>query len=175
MTMNQTEPNTENLQINPQNRRSHGRKNIPIEKLIELRKKNLSYSQIAAILNIHPKSVQYRLQPIAEDIELTKDYVKNRTEILQYKQRELLNAITPTKIAKAHLQQLVWSFGVLYDKERLESGKSTANISYANLLQSQERVATERESIDAEILRLGGSVDNPTPEDVDKPDNDVTP
>lgn len=133
----------------------YGSKNIPIETLIDLRKKNLSYPEIASILKIHPKSVQVRLTPLMKDLELTDTFHKHRADILRYKQRLLLNGITAAKIEKANIQQLTWAFGVLFDKERLEMGQLTQIVGYVDLIKSKQRLSSEMDSIEAELVEAG--------------------
>ena len=55
-------------------------------------------------------------------------YKHNRADILAMKQAEMTSSITDEKLKKANMRDLVWSFGVLYDKERLERGQSTGNL-----------------------------------------------
>jgi len=40
------------------------------------------------------------------------------------------------------------SFGTKYDKERLEEGKSTQNIAYADIIKAQDRIKSELEELD---------------------------
>jgi len=45
----------------------------------------------------------------------------------------ILENLTPDKMTKATLSQLVMAFGVLFDKVRLHRGESTANVAVANV------------------------------------------
>ena len=53
-----------------------------------------------------------------------------RGDIFADLQRKTLSAITPDKLAACSAQQLATIAAILYDKERLESGKSTENIAH---------------------------------------------
>jgi hypothetical protein len=55
-------------------------------------------------------------------------FVENRNAIVKSKQAEILRALTPDKIEKATAKDLTVCYGILLDKDRLESGESTANI-----------------------------------------------
>lgn len=90
-----------------------------------------------------------RLQRAGVEIELTKKYVNHRVEILANFQRKILNAITDAKIEKAPLDRLVWSASVLYDKERLELGKSTHNIAYADIIRAKVKLQEEINALDS--------------------------
>lgn len=56
------------------------------------------------------------------------EYKENRADILAGVGRKILATITDADIKKASLNQKVVSYGILYDKERLERGESTENI-----------------------------------------------
>jgi len=56
------------------------------------------------------------------------EYKENRADILAGVGRKILATITDEDIKKASLNQKVVSYGILYDKERLERGESTENI-----------------------------------------------
>lgn len=137
--------------------KTNGSWRIPIEAIIDLKAQNFSNSEIAQRLNCHPSNITGRLQAI----ERTKQYVKNRVFILQDLQRKLLNHLTDGKLKKANPQQLVWAYGVIYDKERLETGQSTQNIVYADMIKAKESIKSERQKlieekgwIDAEFKEL---------------------
>jgi hypothetical protein len=86
-------------------------------------------------------------------VELTKDYVNHRPFILQDLQRRIIQYITPAKLKKAAVNQLVWSYGVLYDKERLETGQSTQNIAYAEAIKARDQHKIQLDEL-REIHRL---------------------
>ena len=105
-----------------------GSKGIPIETIIELRKKNLSCSQIATLLKCNPSNITRRLKTIDEAIETTNHYRSNRGFLLSLEQNRIRHSITNADLKRAGLRDKVISIGVLFDKERLEEGKSTENI-----------------------------------------------
>ena len=104
---------------------------IPIAKLIELRTKNpnLTYQQIGDMLGCSKVNVINRLKPYKEEIESLPTFKKSRGDILALVQSKLLNSLTLEDIKGASLLQKVTAMGVLYDKERLETGQSTSNTS----------------------------------------------
>ena len=62
-------------------------------------------------------------------------FVENRNAIVKSKQRMILDAITPEKVEKAPMRDLAVSYGILLDKDRLESGESTSNVaSWTNVV-----------------------------------------
>ncbi len=115
--------------------KTNGAWRIPIEAIIDLKSKNLANSQIAKLLNCNPSNITRRLQ----DVELTKQYVNHRPTVFAHIQRIILNSITDADIKKANLRDKIVSAGILYDKERLETGQSTQNIAYADALKARDQ------------------------------------
>ena len=58
------------------------------------------------------------------------EYKKNRADILAGVGKRILETLTDEDIKKASLNQKVVSYGILYDKERLERDKSTVIVGY---------------------------------------------
>jgi hypothetical protein len=56
------------------------------------------------------------------------EYRKHRADILAGLQHKILSSLTEGDIKDASALQRVTAAGILYDKERLETGKTTANI-----------------------------------------------
>ena len=142
-------------------------KYIPIQELLDLHSKSLSHSQIAKIVKCSPANITQRLQ--ASGITSLEKYKKNRANVLALIQSKIINSISDAEIKKANLQQKMWAFGVLYDKERLETGRSTQNISSISLHQSIDSKLQEIEAM------LHGSVDKSELEDVHNAENGVSP
>lgn len=130
--------------------RQFGPKGIAIENIIELRQRGLSVGQIGKLLGCHNSNISRRLQTVSEDIDLTDKYVNNRAKIFAYHQRKIIQSITPTDISKAGLLEKVKSASFLYNAERLETGQSTQNIAYADMLQARDKARKRREELEAE-------------------------
>jgi len=118
-------------------------KYIPIERIIELRKKHLSCAEIAKILGCSKPNIVQRLHKISEELDLTDHYVNNRSKILAFQQRRIIQSITDADLKKAGLRDKVISTGILFDKERLEEGKSTSIVFYADLIKAKQIVDQE--------------------------------
>lgn len=104
-------------------------KGIPIETILELRNKNLTLEQIGKIVGCTKQTVSQRLKDYEPTFQKIEHLKKHRADILTLKQGEILNALTEDEIKKASPQVKGMLFGILYDKERLERGQSTENIS----------------------------------------------
>ena len=99
-----------------------------LQKIIELRDKGLSQSQIAKLVGCSREAICQRLQRNDLQMGPVKEFVSKRAEYLAQMQWRLLDSITDTEIQKMAPDKRIWSFGVIYDKERLETGQSTGNI-----------------------------------------------
>ncbi len=102
---------------------------VDVNQAIDLKyNRHLSYAQIAAIQGVTPQAIHQKIKdllPIPEN----QVYMDHRADILSNTQLRLLAALDDDKIKKMAGDRLVWSAAVLYDKERLERGMSTANLS----------------------------------------------
>jgi len=101
-------------------------KHIPIETILDLRRKKLSCSQIACIVGCCKQNIQQRLKD--SGLEHLETHKKYRADILALKSREILESIDTADIKKAGLRDRVIAYGTLYDKERLELDKATSII-----------------------------------------------
>lgn len=131
---------------------SRAPKGIPIESILELRDKNLTQEQIAKILGCTKQTVNQRLKaynPIFNQIE---SFKKHRGDALSYTQARILNSLTPADIKNASLLQRTTAFGILYDKERLERGQSTENLSIRSMTQSLSKDIDEISNRRAELM-----------------------
>lgn len=118
---------------------------IPLERCVELVKKGLSHSEIAKILGCTRECVSRRVQGL--ELGSLKDYQENEHTILAFHRRRILNSITDNDLKRAGLSQKVIGAGVLLDKERLISGKSTANIN------ASVEMTVEHKAIAEEVIR----------------------
>jgi len=98
-------------------------KGIPLELLITLRKKGLSYDSIARVVGCSDANVKDRLRGLDSEIRMASEYVKNRADVLSFHQRRILNSISKRNLQKASLKDKAVSFGVLFDKEKIETNK----------------------------------------------------
>lgn len=68
-------------------------------------------------------------------------FVDNRVDIVRSKQQLILDNITPAKIQTATFKDLAVGYGILLDKDRLESGQSTSNMaSWTKVVQVSQAV-----------------------------------
>ena len=88
---------------------------------------NLSYAKIAAIQGVTPNAIFKRIKHLLPD-QFTDTYQANRADILSAMQVKLLSQVDDSRLKKMSVRDAVVSAAILYDKERLERGMSTANL-----------------------------------------------
>jgi hypothetical protein len=88
----------------------------------------LTYEQIAAIQGTSKQNIHRKIKHLLPTKE-TDEYKNNRADILAHTQLRLIKALTDDKIKKMQPRDIIVSYGILYDKERLERGESTENVS----------------------------------------------
>ena len=88
----------------------------------------LSYAQIGKIQGVSKQSIHRCIKNLLPPPEI-KLYQDHRADILSHLQVKLLANVDEARLKKASAYQLIGSMGLLYDKERIERGLSTANLS----------------------------------------------
>ena len=106
-----------------------GRKGINIQDIVALAEKGLSHTQIGKILNCDHSNITRRLQAIGHAGRTLLDFKTARGDVLAGLQNRIVQHLTNAKLQKSSAYQLTGMLGILYDKERLERGESTSNIS----------------------------------------------
>lgn len=158
----QVDVNQDNLPA-PNHYANCARKYIPIEAVIDLHRRGLSNVQAAKVLGCSTANVQKRLAKIGEIVANTETYKKNRSNVLAVGQQMIMSEVAAGefKIQSARdLKDAATAFGILYDKERLEEGKSTQNIAVSSISADLERIDREIAELQA---RLEGQIGGSTP------------
>jgi hypothetical protein len=84
--------------------------------------------EIANRLHIPNQTVHHALKRYGIEPNRLDSYKKHRADILAGMQDKILNSVTDDDIKGMPVGQRIMSYGILYDKERLETGKSSVNI-----------------------------------------------
>lgn len=130
----------EKITNSPKKRR--GPTGIPIEAIVEYAEQGLTTRDIAKLIGCDHSNVVHRLKAVGFTRESNTFWSKHKVKVMQTLQSKILNSISPIHLKKANLQSLLTSFGILYDKERLETGQSTANVSsWSHIITSAEAQA----------------------------------
>ena len=132
-----------------------GTASVDVATALDLRTNHkLTFQEIAKLQGVPKQAIQQRLKPLLPTPE-TKVYQDNRADILSEAQLQLLIQLDPARLKKMSARDAVISFGILYDKERLERGQSTSiNTNTAELKLDRERY-TIRVGVMVEVATSG--------------------
>lgn len=102
--------------------------------IVALNLHNGNVSRVAEELGVSRAAVIKRRKTLPEGCLSSdlKQYRTKRADIFAELQKTLLMYITPEKLAKASIQQIMTAFGIMYDKERLEQNLATEHIAHAH-------------------------------------------
>ena len=114
----------------------------------------LSYNRIAKIQGVTTQAVHQRLKQFLPTEE-TEIYKNNRADILANTQLKIITQIDSPRLKKAGLRDLVVSAGILYDKERLERGLSSQNVSYNVITEQLKKIDEEEADLRRQLIELG--------------------
>jgi len=128
------------------------KKSIPLEVILYYKvEKRLSDREIGKMLGCTERNVSARLRKAEFYVESDPAYQKARPLILRMHQRRLLEGLTDDKIRSMRGGEITKSHKDLHEAERLEEGKSTANISYADTVKMREAKEAERDELAKEL------------------------
>ncbi len=88
----------------------------------------LSYEKIGVIAGISKQAVQQAMKRAGYDPAGIKHFRDNESDSIAGKRKMILAAMDQKKAEKASIRDLSISYGVLYDKGRLQDDRSTENI-----------------------------------------------
>jgi len=129
-----------------------GRAKIDDDALI-MYENNASLQEIARVYDTSAQNVQAFLNKKHPEARLkymkNKIFTKHKTAYMETAQKKMLENITDEKLENASVKDLTTSYGILYDKTRLENNQSTINIE--GLI---EKESEANEEIDAKTKRL---------------------
>ena len=118
-----------------------------LAKAVMLRLKGNTLEDISKLLGVRLCTTQYhfgKLQAAFQDPEVLQLYEKNRGDFLKSLQLTVGTEIFDRKkLSKASVNNLAYAYRQFYDCGRLEEGRSTANVSYADIIRQKEEVEAE--------------------------------
>lgn len=133
-------------------------KGIKIEDILELQERNpdLTLEEMGNILGCSAQNVHTRLndyKPVVQKLERFRKHEGKVLATIRKKVTDTLQSFEEDDLKKVNPRDLTVMYGVLYDKGRLEEGKSTSNISLAD---AALRLSESLEGIDEELKKMGG-------------------
>lgn len=125
-----------------------GKKTISDEKkavVKALADSGMPYRKIQEIIPVSLGQISNIIKEFESNRKLVEYYRRNRADLLAYDQIVYRSHITPEKLEKTSARDLEIMRGVTYDKERLERGESTENVSviYQAIVDLQKRRAKD--------------------------------
>jgi hypothetical protein len=131
---------------------SEEKKSIDVKKALKLKLLGNSYQEIADILGCSKQGVHQALTKFETFLDGVNQgdlnaYSEERRSILNSAEMTLLRAVVDSEaIKKAPLAARVMAFGTIYDKRRLEEGKSTENLGILGklIVQSEGELGAEK-------------------------------
>jgi transposase len=105
------------------------------ELFVRLYSAGLTHDEIASFFGVSREAVTRmagRMDLVRESANPALFQEKMQEEML-IRMEAMLNYMSPEKMSKASLSQLIMAFGILYDKVRLQRGESTQNVAAVNI------------------------------------------
>jgi len=131
-------------------------KGIPLADILELQSRNpdMTQDEMATILGCDRTNISKRLAGQEQVTKSLDRYSKYEGRVIAKIRQNVATALqdfTPEDLKKYSPRDLSVTFGVLYDKGRLEAGKSTANVSLADaglkMVDSLQALSKELEAL----------------------------
>ena len=114
----------------------------------------LNYHQIGKLQGTSHVAIMKKIKHLLPN-ETTKVYQEKKADILDHAQLRLLSQVTDAKLKKVSVRDAVVSYGILYDKARLERGQATsivdpgqATLDLAELSKRKDKLLDELKTID---------------------------
>lgn len=100
------------------------------ESVLLLALRGMTNTQIAERFGVTQQTISERLLRLGIkrsefSVNIVQAFIKKKPDLLAFKQKQILDAMSIEKIEKAPLNVLGPAFGILYDKERIERGLPT--------------------------------------------------
>jgi len=99
-----------------------------LAEIMAYRGRGMSLSEIGRLTGRSKQAVSALCKRHGLDPGEVQRFRKDRGAILAVKQKLLLDGITPESVKQMAPRDRTVSFGILFDKERLETGQSTVNL-----------------------------------------------
>jgi len=136
---------------------SNAHKNIPFEIILQYKHRGFNNCEIAKVLGCDESNIRTRLRHVDSDPEATKYFKDNKNVIFEKMQADLLS-LSSSNIKDMSGLQRVTAAGILYDKQRLEEGKSTQNVDnrhqYYNNKQDLDKMREKLQALGVDVVDI---------------------
>lgn len=122
------------------------------DKACKMREEGKTYEEISEFFGTEVQTLKNHLWGKFPEDQAIDKFKKNLPNELRKKQKIILDSITETSIASAPLKDKAMAFGILFDKTRLEEGKSTENVAhqYSDMVERIHAKRAQHRVIDVE-------------------------
>jgi len=125
---------------------------IPTAKIIDLLNgaHPLSLNEVAKIAGCSKQAIHQRVKPYKHaltNIEVIKSQRANLLALITNNMLEVYLSLTYAEQKKLVMKRGMVDFGILYDKLRLETGQSTSNVFYADMIKARNELRKEVEAM----------------------------
>ena len=130
-------------------------KSAQLKDILQLKLKGLTDQQIANKYGITQQAINKRLQGIYKliDKESLEAYRENKANLLDSAELQLLSEVLQaSKLKKMSVRDATVSYGIIYDKNRLEKGLSTENTAILDIVEERKRIVKEIEDNKAAVV-----------------------
>jgi hypothetical protein len=130
----QGKPVTEQT-LNPPTKPTHpeeSKQDIPIEKLLDYRKRKLTYEEIATLTGLCRQTVSIRIKEA--DLDGLDVFSAQKDNVFEHKQQELVKNLTGEKIKGMSGLQIITGAAIFQDKIQAIRGQATEIIEHRSLV-----------------------------------------
>ena len=141
-------------------RPAKGERRFDLCRAVDLKLKGgMSIAEIAKFLNVQQNTVSYNFEKLRSlfygDPEVMRLYERSRGDFLKRLQMAVgVEVFDAGKLKKASVNNLAYAFRQFFDCERLETGQSTQNITYADALKARDDALKAQDLAGAEQDQL---------------------
>jgi cyanate lyase len=104
----------------------HRKPPVPLADIIAYVNQGLTHQDIATLTGVSRSAITMRLLDSGYSRPRLNNFKTLRADLFAWKQSEIMDLLTVDCLKKAGARDLVLMAGILYDKERLERGQTTA-------------------------------------------------
>jgi hypothetical protein len=135
------------------------KKGIPLKKLVDLRKKGLSFQDIANAVGCARPTVYQRLRPYLSVIDSKETAKIDSAELYRLKSLEALSYLSTAKLKESNAYHLSLITGILHDHALKAAGAYNADVNLLQIHIDIGKIREEKARIYAELRTLEGAHD----------------
>lgn len=128
-----------------------------IARAVALFTRGASYAEIGSVMGVSKQAIHHRIRGIVPDVARVSAARQYRADMLAEVTSDILSSIDEKAIKSAGLKDRAMTYGILYDKERLERGESTQNVQQVAGKAKVDKVEDEIIELQRQLSEIDGS------------------